>query len=147
MSIPKPHSYTLNCLGLSSNKISSFSNGALQRGIITYSRLVWSDVLCLICIGLLLAVVDLIPMSQQPYHSSYRVVPMRTLDNGSTFRGPTELSYPYFEPLLSSEACGFVTVGIPILVIALCQVRIRSWRDFHRAVVGSLKAVLFAYVS
>lgn len=141
MSEPKPLLCTLDCLGL------SFGKGGLPKGITSYCQLVWPDVAFLVSIGLLLAVAALAPMNQKSYSSAYRVVPMWTVDNGSTFHGPTELSYPYFKPLLSSEACAAVAIGFPILVIALFQVKLRSWWDLHRGVVGSLKAVLFAYVS
>jgi hypothetical protein len=85
-------------------------------------------------------------MNQKPYSGLYRVVLIWTVDSDSIFHGPTELSYPYFKPLLLSEACAAVVIGFLILVNALFQVKLHSWWDIHRGVVGSLKAVLFAYV-
>jgi hypothetical protein len=105
---------------------------ALHRGLKAYFRLLAS----LASIRILLAAVVLAP-----------IIPMWTTNNGSTFRGATELSYPYFESIIPSWACGLVAIGFPILVAALFQIKIRSWWDFQTAMVGRLKAVLFAYVS
>lgn len=88
--------------------------GWLRKGINIYFKLVWPDLFCLASISIPLAVVVLAPMHLEPYHGSYRVVPMWTTENGSTFRGPTELSYPYFEPVIPSWVCGLAAIGFPI---------------------------------
>jgi hypothetical protein len=147
MSAAKPASFTLDCFGLYSDRIASVSTCRLHTGIKAYVRLVWPDLASLAGIAILLAAIVLAPTHLESYRSSYRVVPMWTVDNGSGFRGPTELSYLYFEPVISSWACALIAVGFPILVGALFQIKIRNWWDFQKVVFGSLKAVVFAYVS
>jgi len=70
---------------------------------------------------------------------------MWTNNNGRTFHGQIDLSYPYLKPLIPNETCALVAVGFPILVVTLGQIKFRSWWDFYRDVVGSFKAVLFEY--
>jgi len=49
------------------------------------------------------------------------------------------------EPL-PTWGCALVVVFVPILVIAIFQLKIQSFWDFHAGVVGVLKAVVSAYV-
>ncbi|KAI6714441.1 lipid phosphate phosphatase 1 [Diplocarpon mali] len=51
-----------------------------------------------------------------------------------------EPSYPFVKEPLSTWACGMIVVFVPMLVITLFQLNMRSILDFHDGFTGTLKA-------
>jgi hypothetical protein len=112
------------------------------RGVGVYVALVWFEICCLLTLGMLIGIVVLTPV----YQEDYRVVPMRIGRDNTSYIGPVEYSYPYFEPLISGWVCALLVILGPIVLVAAFQITIRSWWDLHRAVFGNLKAVILAWV-
>jgi diacylglycerol diphosphate phosphatase/phosphatidate phosphatase len=56
--------------------------------------------------------------------------------------GPPEISYPYRDYMLSSWSAGVVCACVPIAVILLAQVWVRSFWDAHAGIFGILTAMV-----
>lgn len=61
-------------------------------------------------------------------------------------RTPTEYLYPYRDSPLSDYVCSVLVSVVPIMVVGLFQIRVRSVWDFNAGQVGILKAVTTTYV-
>jgi diacylglycerol diphosphate phosphatase/phosphatidate phosphatase len=82
------------------------------------------------------------------YYFEYRYLhiwPVKdNLADTFAFRGPPEYSYPAVPEPVSSVSCALLVIFVPIIVIAVFQIRIRSFWDFHAGVFGSLKGIVAA---
>ncbi|PVH80782.1 PAP2-domain-containing protein [Cadophora sp. DSE1049] len=58
------------------------------------------------------------------------------------YGGPSDLSYPWIREPIPTWACGVVVVLVPLLVITLFQLKLRSLWDFHAGLTGTLKATV-----
>jgi len=130
----------------------STSRGHARRiSFVTYCRIAWIDYLCIAVIAGLTLGVYFTPM----YLFNHRVIPILPSITPSTmteppwmlaFYLPREITYPWMSEPLPTWGCALVVVFVPILVIAIFQLKIQSFWDFHAGVVGVLKAVVSAYV-
>lgn len=114
-------------------------------GILTYLRIAWVDLFSITVIAGLMAGIYFAPINSYstrvfPMWSS--VLSMDMTDATHDLRAPIEFSYSFKEPPLNDWACGGVVLGVPLLFIALFQIRIRSIWDFHAGAVGVSKAVV-----
>lgn len=115
-----------------------------RGGCFTYLQWAWLDLLSVLSLCALLCGVYFIPVAHFTGGDNRRLVPM-WFEN-TTLRGPIELSYPNFEPRITSWACGMFAAGIPTLVIAVFQIRLRSFWDFQTGTLGNVKALVLASV-
>ena len=120
-----------------------------ERGSVPYWRVVWRDYASIAVVAASSLWVYLLPM----YLLDHRVVPVskfnlrRNLDDqGVVFGGPSDLSYPWIREPIPTWACGVVVVLVPLLVITLFQLKLRSLWDFHAGLTGTLKATVSSYV-
>ncbi len=116
----------------------------LRSGCFTCLQWVWLDLLSLLSLSALLCGVYYIPIAHSTEVNNRRLVPMWLED--SNLRGPIELSFPNFEPRITSWTCGLLALGIPTLVVTAFQIRLRSFWDFQRGTLGNLKALVLASV-
>jgi diacylglycerol diphosphate phosphatase/phosphatidate phosphatase len=130
----------------------STSRGHARRiSFVTYCRIAWIDYLCIAVIAGLTLGVYFTPM----YLFNHRVIPILPSITPSTmteppwmlaFYLPREITYPWMSEPLPTWGCALVVVFVPLLVIAIFQLKTRGFWDFHARVVGVLKAVVSAYV-
>ncbi len=116
----------------------------LRRSLEVYARLVWRDVLGIVCLAVLIGGLQLVPMTR----GLYRHIPMLLVGKmdggGMELRGPVEYSYPYMEEILSTMAAALIVIIVPIFIFSIFQIALKSWWDFHTSVVGLLKALCIA---
>lgn len=62
------------------------------------------------------------------------------------WEGPIELSYPHIPMVLSTVGCALVLMIIPLAVILVMQLFVRSFWDCQAAKFGLLKAMTLMYV-
>ncbi|KAH9213380.1 phosphatidic acid phosphatase type 2/haloperoxidase [Leptodontidium sp. 2 PMI_412] len=67
-------------------------------------------------------------------------------DQQPVYGAPPELSYPWIKEPIPTWACGVVVVLVPMLVITLFQLKLRSLWDFHAGLTGTLKATVSSTV-
>lgn len=129
---------------------------ARRTGLVTYCRVAWLDYLCIAIIAALTLGVYFAPM----YYFDHRLVPMwppvmrfnmnKTLSNMietlSEVRLPSDMTYPMVKEPLPTWGCALVVVFVPLLVVAVFQLKTWSLWDFHAGVVGIFKAVVSTYV-
>jgi len=98
----------------------------------------------------LIAAIDFGLIKIQPSRKDYRLFPMwpssvpnfTDMTGNSHWRSLPSLSYPHPEkPLLPNWACAMIAMILPTVVIALFQIRVRCWWDFHTGVFGVWKAI------
>ncbi|KAH7419827.1 phosphatidic acid phosphatase type 2/haloperoxidase [Cadophora sp. MPI-SDFR-AT-0126] len=113
--------------------------------IVSYWRMVWRDYASIAVVAASSLWVYRLPM----YLLDHRVVPVSKYnprsnleDQSPAYEGPLELSYPYIREPIPTWACGVVVVLIPLIVIALFQLKLRSLWDFHAGLTGTLKATV-----
>jgi diacylglycerol diphosphate phosphatase/phosphatidate phosphatase len=115
-----------------------------SNGSRSYLGIVWPDYLCLAIV----AIVELSLHEASIYHYKARLIPIWPSvilsDNGVTsyIRAETRISYPLEPEPIPSFECGLIVVFVPLLVIALFQIKFRSIWDFHAGAVGVLKALV-----
>jgi len=116
---------------------------------VSYWRIVWRDYASIAVVAASSLWVYLLPM----YLLDHRVVPVSRSnsqhdmeEHGPTYGGPSELSYPWIREPIPTWACGVVVVLVPLLVITLFQLKLRSLWDFHAGLTGTLKATVSSYV-
>jgi hypothetical protein len=64
----------------------------------------------------------------------------------SEVRLPSDMTYPMVKEPLPTWGCALVVVFVPLLVVAVFQLKTWSLWDFHAGVVGIFKAVVSTYV-
>ncbi|KAK4215820.1 lipid phosphate phosphatase 1 [Rhypophila decipiens] len=104
------------------------------RFVLDWIRVSWKDVLALAILG---------AASQAIY--SAPVVSVRTFPITFTQSGDIvypQFAYPYRGWIISPMASGLISVLIPIGIIALAQIRIRSFWDMNNGILGVLYAVV-----
>ncbi|KAH7350965.1 phosphatidic acid phosphatase type 2/haloperoxidase [Rhexocercosporidium sp. MPI-PUGE-AT-0058] len=128
------------------------SNGERQRSdrppeeeCVPYWRIVWRDYFSIA----VFAACSLWVYSLPIYLLDHRIVQVSNLSTESnmgdqlpSFGGPPELSYPWIKEPIPTWACGVVVVVVPMLVITLFQLKLRSIWDFHAGLTGTLKATV-----
>ncbi|CZT41417.1 uncharacterized protein RSE6_01153 [Rhynchosporium secalis] len=109
----------------------------------SYWSLVWRDYVSIAVVAAGSLWVYLLPM----YLLDHRVVHVSRLtpqsgieDQLSRYGGPPELSYPWIKEPIPTWACGFVVVVVPMLIVTLFQLKLRSLWDFHAGLTGNLRA-------
>ncbi|OQV01587.1 hypothetical protein CLAIMM_06914 [Cladophialophora immunda] len=93
----------------------------------------WTDLLCVLIIGGGTGVIWIIP-ARPPL-----VFPLLTPD-GATYN--PSIGYPYTTPILSSLLTGSLCGFIPLAVILVSQIFIRSFADFSSATLGLLYSLV-----
>ena len=106
-----------------------------------FLRLVWLDLLCLTLVSLVMGALYLVPINRR----NYRVFPVWRDSDGS-LRGPAYISYPYVPQIITSPVAAAVCLTVPIAIVALFQVRLRSVWDMHAATFGLLRALILVLV-
>ncbi|KAK0108432.1 hypothetical protein ONS95_003236 [Cadophora gregata] len=116
-----------------------------ERGTVSYLGLVWRDYASIAVVAASSLWVYLLPM----YLLDHRVIPVSRMnpqsnmeDYRTAYKGPLELSYPWIREPIPTWACGVVVVLVPLLVITLFQLKLRSLWDFHAGFMGTLKATV-----
>ena len=112
--------------------------------IAAYLRFTWLDTLLLALFGILVLGLNFAPNNFRnpplmPFWTEVPLVGKVTIDKD--LRVPVEFLYPYQKSPLSNMACAGMVTVVPIAIIALFQLRIRSVWDFHAGKLGVLKAV------
>jgi diacylglycerol diphosphate phosphatase/phosphatidate phosphatase len=111
-----------------------------------YLRYTWIDALILAIFGLIILGLYWAPnnLRNSPLLPIWpavamdgTVVPGRFLD----LRAPAEYEYPWQKSPLNDFVCALIITLVPILMIALFQIKVRSTWDFHAGHVGILRAV------
>ena len=108
-----------------------------------YLRVVWSDLLSTALLGVLILSIYSSPI----YLYNTRLLPIlpaaigsipgTVLDRGA----PVEFHYPQQKSPISDWACAAAALSIPMVLIAIFQLRVRSIWDLHAGIFGTLKAV------
>ncbi|CAL3972574.1 unnamed protein product [Diplocarpon coronariae] len=100
---------------------------------ISYLRIVWFDYVSIAAVAASALWVHPLPM----YYLEHRLISIKL----STYGDATQdLAYPFVKEPLSTWACGMIVVFVPMLVITLFQLNMRSILDFHDGFTGTLKA-------
>jgi hypothetical protein len=110
---------------------------------LSYLRIVWLEYLSIAVVAASALWVYSLPV----YYLEQRLIPIQrssALGNASEgsvllFHGPVELSYPLVKEPLPTWACGLVVVFVPLLVVTMFQLKLRSLWDFHAGFTGTLK--------
>ena len=112
--------------------------GALSRGF----RLVWLDLLFLLIFS---AITGIILLWGDIWRWEQRRFPMTFDTYTNTWYGPVELSYPQHEFILGITMTAILIPLIPLAVIMLTQIWIRSLLDFNAAFFALKKAMVLMY--
>ncbi|KAL2071524.1 hypothetical protein VTL71DRAFT_12759 [Oculimacula yallundae] len=109
----------------------------------SYWSLVWRDYVSIAVVAAGSLWVYLLPM----YLLERRIVQVSQLSPQAgaenqlpSYAGPPELSYPWIKEPIPTWACGVVVVLVPMLVVTLFQLKLRSLWDFHAGLTGTLRA-------
>jgi hypothetical protein len=110
-----------------------------------YLRFIWVDALLLLLFGIVILGLHFAPNNRHdlplmPFWTQVPITGNFTAQN-LDLRTPTEFLFPYRKTPLSDLACAVAVTLIPILVIALFQLKICSVWDFNAGQFGTLKAV------
>ena len=116
-----------------------------KRCIVAYLHFIWMDSLSLPLFGLLILGLHIIPNHRHDLplmpiwiqDSVLANITRQDLD----IRAPVEFMFPYQKSPLSDLVCAVAVHVVPIIVIALFQLRVRSLWDFYAGQLGILKAV------
>ena len=106
-------------------------------------RLVSLDLLFLF---VFLALTGIILLWGKLWRWEERLFPMTFDPYSNTWYGPIEFSYPQHDFILGITTTGIMIPLIPLAVILLTQIWIRSWLDFHAALFALKKAMVMMYV-
>jgi len=106
----------------------------LGRFVLDWIKLSWKDVIALIVLAIVSQVIYKAPLA------AVRTFPI-------TFDGSGDIVYPQFAYpnrgwIVSPTLSGIVSILVPIGVIAIAQIRIRSFWDLNNAILGTLYAVV-----
>ncbi|KAK2731668.1 pap2 superfamily protein [Colletotrichum kahawae] len=96
-------------------------------------KVTWLDILTMIAMG---AIALGVFRAHPPAHRLFPV----TFVNGEVVY--PQFAYPAIPQYIPSHAATALGVGVPILVILLCQIRIRSFWDINNGIIGLLNAQL-----
>ncbi|KAI9835576.1 MAG: hypothetical protein M1819_002027 [Sarea resinae] len=110
--------------------------GTLSR---EYFQIVWLDLLSMILIASSMWGFYNLPMNRR----QSRFFEVHRGYSGS-IQGDHYISHPLMPQMVTSLIAATVCLGVPIVVIALFQCRLRSVWDTHAAVTGLLKALIIA---
>ena len=110
-----------------------------------YLRFVWIDTVLLALFGFLMLGLHFAPnnLRDPPLMPFWTQVPVAGNITGQNLdlRAPIEFLYPHRKTPLSDLACAVIVTIVPIVIIAIFQLRVCSIWDFHAGQVGILKAV------
>ena len=70
-----------------------------------------------------------------------RIFPMWLNPNTQLWEGPVEFSYPHISMILSTFNCAIAVMVIPLAVIFIMQLFVRSFWDLNAAIMGLLKSM------
>jgi hypothetical protein len=108
-------------------------------------RYTWIDNLVLFIFGIIILCLYWAPnnLRNPPVIPIWPAIPVDGTTKGKflNLRAPTEFQYPWQKSPLNDIVCAVIITAVPIIVIALFQLRIRSCWDFHAGQLGVLKAV------
>ena len=108
----------------------------------TVCRLFWIDVLWIAAVSLAMAGLYLVP----PHRRSSRLFPLWRGPDGRIV-GPRDISYPHVEEILTSLYAAIACLLVPIAVVVVVQIWLKSIWDFSAGVLGLLKTLVAAFVS
>jgi hypothetical protein len=118
---------------------------AARARIILFLRYTWIDTLVLFIFGIIILCLYWAPnnLRTPPVIPIWPRVPVdgNTCAKFLDLRAPTEFQYPWQKSPLSDIVCAVIITVVPIVVIGLFQLKIRSCWDFHAGQLGVLKAV------
>ncbi|KAL2128912.1 hypothetical protein VTI74DRAFT_8490 [Chaetomium olivicolor] len=106
----------------------------LQRFIIDWIKLSWKDILTMAILGALA-----LGIYQTPYAAT-RNFPITFTQSGDIVY--PQFAYPNRGWIISPSLSGVIAAVIPIVVILLAQIRIRSFWDFNNAILGLLYSLI-----
>lgn len=119
-----------------------------EEKFLSYWRIVWRDYVSIAVVAACSLWVYYLPI----YLLDHRIVYVSNLnmdsnveDQQPVYGAPPELSYPWIKEPIPTWACGVVVVLVPMLVITLFQLKLRSLCDFHAGLTGTLKATVSSY--
>ncbi|KAG4429791.1 hypothetical protein IFR05_014727 [Cadophora sp. M221] len=120
-----------------------------EEALVSYWRIVWRDYVSIAVVAACSLWVYYLPI----YLLDHRIVHLSNLNMQSNvddqkpyYGAPSELSYPWIKEPIPTWACGVVVVLVPMLVITLFQLKLRSLWDFHAGLTGTLKATVSSTV-
>ncbi|KAK1508921.1 PAP2 superfamily protein [Colletotrichum abscissum] len=96
-------------------------------------KVTWLDILTMIIMGVIALVVF---RAHPPAHRTFPV----TFDNGEVVY--PQFAYPHIPQYIPSHAATALGIGVPILSILLCQIRVRSFWDINNGIMGLLYSVI-----
>ncbi|OHE92939.1 PAP2 superfamily protein [Colletotrichum orchidophilum] len=96
-------------------------------------KVTWLDILTMIIMGVIALVVF---RAHPPAHRTFPV----TFDNGEIVY--PQFAYPHIPQYIPSHAATALGIGVPILSILLCQIRVRSFWDINNGIMGLLYSVI-----
>lgn len=118
---------------------------AMRARIKAFIRYTWIDTLVLFVFGIVILCLYWAPnnLRNPPVIPIWPALPRDGNTTGKLvdLRAPTEFQYPWQKSPLSDMVCAVIITTVPIVVIALFQLRIRSCWDFYAGQLGVLKAV------
>jgi hypothetical protein len=124
----------------------SLSVGSTVRSLSTTGkaicRLLWIDALWIAAVALAMGGLYLVP----PHRRGSRLFPLWHGPDGRIV-GPSDISYPYVEEILTSLYAAIACLLVPIALVLVVQLRVKSIWDFCAGVLGLLKALVAAFVS
>ncbi|CCF46378.1 PAP2 superfamily protein [Colletotrichum higginsianum] len=96
-------------------------------------KVTWLDILTMIIMGVIALVVF---RAHPPAHRTFPI----TFDNGEVVY--PQFAYPHITQIIPSHAATALGIGVPILSILVCQIRVRSFWDINNGIMGLLYSVL-----
>ena len=118
---------------------------AARARIILFLRYTWIDTLVLFIFGIIILCLYWAPnnLRNPPVIPIWPRVPVdgNTCGKFLDLQAPTEFQYPWQKSPLNDIVCAVIITMVPIVVIGLFQLKIRSCWDFHAGQLGVLKAV------
>ncbi|KAJ0335096.1 hypothetical protein COL922a_009745 [Colletotrichum nupharicola] len=106
---------------------------AHRPSFMLWLKVTWLDILTMIAMG---AIALGVFRAHPPAHRLFPV----TFEDGEVVY--PQFAYPAIPQYIPSHAATALGVGVPILVILLCQIRIRSFWDVNNGIIGVLYAQL-----
>ncbi|KAJ4286011.1 hypothetical protein N0V88_008164 [Collariella sp. IMI 366227] len=106
----------------------------LQRFLIHWIKISWKDLLAMAILG-----AAALGIYEAPYAAT-RNFPI-TFDQSGDVVYP-QFAYPHRGWIISPQLSGVIAAVIPCIIIALAQIRIRSFWDFNNAILGLLYSII-----
>lgn len=115
----------------------------MSRKLRHYSQGILLDILTTVAVlGLTGIMMNLVPL----YRAKKRVFAMWKDPVSGAWTGELRYSYPHIPLIISSGIVLILVTAVPILIVLLFQLRVRSLRDTCAAVAGMSMALVLTYV-